>query len=376
MFCNNEVFAILVNTKSNLMADEKNKNVDPEEENDNQFDDDEDFGLPDLDYDELDDDEDSDLEEEPDFIEPEEEPEAAPLASTPSDKVSGEDELDEDVEINVEDIDASETEDWEKELEKELEEELKAEEAGGFYEEESYADFEASGDEESINESVFSGDDTGFEDSDDTHDDSAYTTSTAAATGAAAGSAYHNTGTTSKTSYVSQYDTDSNSKGKFTKTVIIGTIAFAVIAIVLWLAWGGGEEAQPKKPVAQKVEKKAPPPAVKETPKETQPVEQKPAPQEKQTAQPNNTTPGEITVLSQRTGKSYVVIGSFFDGDMANDYAKELADEGKSPLVIPPFKDYRFYRVAIAEFDNFKDAQASVDTYQNEYGQEVWPLRY
>jgi len=40
------------------MAEDKNKNEDPEEDKKDIFDDEEDFGLPDLEYDELDDDED------------------------------------------------------------------------------------------------------------------------------------------------------------------------------------------------------------------------------------------------------------------------------------------------------------------------------
>lgn len=360
------------------MADEKNKNVDPEEENENQFDDDEDFGLPDLDYDELDD-EDSDLEDEPDFKDPEDEPEELPIVSDTSadTEVSSEGELDEDVEINVEDIDSSETEDWEKELEKELEEELKAEEASAFYEEESYADFETSGNDDDISQSVFNSDDD-FEDTDsesNSSESSDYTAPAVAAGAASAGSGYSSPNdNVSKTSYVSQYDTDNNSKGKFAKTVVIGTLVFAVIGVLLYVLFEGGD-SEPKKPVA-KVEKTTPPPAKPEPQEPVQQPAENVAPAKKQPAQPNNTTPGEITVLEQRTGKSYVVIGSFFDGDMANDYAKDLANEGKSPMVIPPFKDYRFYRVAIAEFNNFQDAQASVETYQNEYGQEVWPLRY
>ncbi|MEO9475640.1 MAG: hypothetical protein ABJG41_08895 [Cyclobacteriaceae bacterium] len=44
--------------------------------------------------------------------------------------------------------------------------------------------------------------------------------------------------------------------------------------------------------------------------------------------------------------------------------------------MIPPFKDYRYYRVAIAEYDIFSDAAASVESFKMEYGEEVWPLRY
>ncbi|MEQ9307524.1 MAG: SPOR domain-containing protein, partial [Marinoscillum sp.] len=90
-----------------------------------------------------------------------------------------------------------------------------------------------------------------------------------------------------------------------------------------------------------------------------------------------NTKPaGEVTRLSEKTGKTYIIVGSFFDDDIANDFAGDLSVKGRSPMVIPPFGESRFYRVAIAEFETFKDAQASLDGYKTEFGADIWPLRY
>lgn len=356
------------------MADEKNKNLDPEEEQDNQFDDDEDFGLPELEYDELDDDEDSDLDEEPDFEVPEDEPVAE------SDEATEAGDLDDEAAISIEDLDDSETEDWEKELEQELENEMQAEESGGFYEEESYDEFESSAEVPPVatNDDVppvaaqnedpvtSSSDEDYIEDSGDEYSEN---TSVAANT---YNSGYNSeSASTGKAAYVAQYD-NAGSNNKFARTVVIGTLAFAVIATVLLWFWKNNKEDS--QPVA--VEQAPPKQPVQQQPAEPEPVVEEPVREEPEQPQPNQVVPGEITLLEQSTGKSYVVIGSFFDGDMANDYARELAAEGKSPMVIPPFKNYRYYRVAIAEFDRFQDAQASIDNYQNEYGQEVWPLRY
>ncbi|WP_421895051.1 SPOR domain-containing protein [Marinoscillum sp.] len=347
------------------MADDKNKNEDPEEERDDQFDDDEDFGLPDLEYDELDDDDDEDLsdEEQEDALEEEIVPKDDDI------DLSG-DNLD-DVELTAADLeDSDEPEDWEKELEKELEDELKSDdETGGFYEEESYEEFEAQG-EEQIAASVFEDDsnDTGFgatsEYTEETYEPSAYTASSG---------------------LVSEEDHESN-KGKFVRTVVIGTLLFAAIAVVLLYLYSGDGEAPEEKKVAkveQKAPAKKPEPEVKEVPKEEAPVkveEKKPVAVTKPKAQkpkPSTTLPaGEITKFDQATGKTYVIVGSFFDDDLATDYANKLAAEGKSPMVIPPFNDSRFYRVAIAGFDTFKDAQQSLDGYKSEYGSDVWTLRY
>lgn len=322
----------------------KKKEGDPEEEKNDQFDDNEDFGLPDLEYEELDEDDDLDI-------------------------------------GDVDDIDTEEIEDWERELEKELDEEL---EAGGgegdeelFYEEESYDDFnddsvDAASVEDTAKSSVFSTDTMDEEESfaqDDYGKPVKTTTTQTSDYGSGGGQRY-----------VQTYDTgDSGSKGKFARIVVIGTLLFAVIAIVIWLVKPSVTKT-PKEPVAEKKN----PSTVVETPPDTVKVEEKPVIEEPvkpkpvaKKPQPNHPmNPGEITVLEHRTGKSYVIVGSFFDGDLAQDYSKILADQGKSPMIIPPFKNYYFYRVAIAEFDKFKDAEASMEPFREEYGQEVWPLRY
>ncbi|MEQ8472196.1 MAG: SPOR domain-containing protein [Marinoscillum sp.] len=363
------------------MAEDKNKNEDPEEERDDQFDDDEDFGLPDLEYDELDDEDDEDLMDEEPF---EDEPEAEepiseePVAEEP--EPVEEESFDDINEEDLGDFDDSETEDWEKELEKELEDELKSEaESPGFYEEESFDEFDSEvSDAESTetSASVFDSDD----DTSETFDDGIEYSEETESVGTGYGTGRTTTPPPPTPTY--QYDQDSGSgKGKFVRTVVIGTLLFATIALVFYLIYDGGSD-EPKKKVAKKetvvpVDKPAEtePEPVKEEPKvEPKKAEpKKPAPKQPKA----NTKPaGEITSLSERTGKTYVIVGSFFDDDIANDFAKELSVDGKSPMVIPPFGESRFYRVAIAEFETFKDAQASLDGYKSEYGQDVWPLRY
>ncbi|MEP0936560.1 MAG: hypothetical protein ABJG82_06145 [Cyclobacteriaceae bacterium] len=352
------------------MAKKKDQNEDPEEDKRDQFEDDEDFGLPDLDYDELEEEADQELEEgEDDLIAPEEDlPEEVEATADDIDSVSDED-LDED---------------WEKELEEELDEDLKSgsfdEDTETFYEEETFEEFEAESGagEESVGGSVFgidesdekvvAGDDSSAEVSDDffaSSDESEPVAETPPAK--------------SFDPQYSQYlDENKEGKGKFTKTVVIGAILFMVIGGVLYFLYGttGGSDSEKK---VAKVEKKQPPKKVvekKPEPVVEEPKEEQPVEQANETAQASSVPAGQITTLESNTGKSYVVIASFFDGDMAQDYANELSAEGKSPYVIPPFKDYRYYRVAIAEYDIFSDAAASVESFKMEYGEEVWPLRY
>ena len=94
------------------------------------------------------------------------------------------------------------------------------------------------------------------------------------------------------------------------------------------------------------------------------------------TSTPVATPPGNINSLTERTGNTFIVIGSFVDGDIAMDYAKKLAAEGKSPSIIPPFGNGLFHRVGIAGFPTVAAATQNLDNYKADYGDDVWVLKY
>ena len=85
----------------------------------------------------------------------------------------------------------------------------------------------------------------------------------------------------------------------------------------------------------------------------------------------------EISTISQPTGRSYIVIGSFVDGDLAQDYGQELLDQGIGSRIIPPTpREPLMYRVAIADFDNFQTAMNDVIMFRDKYGDKTWVLKY
>ncbi len=448
------------------MADDKNLNEDPEE---NHFDDDEDFGLPDLEYDELDDegaepmdeeafDEEIDLGIEEDHQEQEEE---LPSIEDSSESI-GEESFDEGIgddevgsfddsdsfgvsdtfddtdsfgatEDSFDDSDSfgaeetfddsdsfgsteeafddadsfgsteesfddagtfeeSGSDDWEKELEKELEVELEAEgeaDLGVFYEEESFDDFATDdfgveNDKAEVASSVF-----GTDESESYGAETDYPESESGET------------TYADTSYSSTYQQEepAGNRGKFVRTVVIGTLAIAIVAFVFLIIRNlNSDDELPKKKVAQKETpaKKAPAKkpdskkaaaaakkeaenqeaAKKEVAKKEEAKKEEPKKEEPKAKPPVQKPAGEITSLTARTGKTYIVVGSFFDDDLAMDFAQKLSANSKSPIVIPPFGESQFYRVAIAEFNSFGDARAGIGNYKAEYGQDIWPLRY
>ena len=85
---------------------------------------------------------------------------------------------------------------------------------------------------------------------------------------------------------------------------------------------------------------------------------------------------GEITTLSDRTGRYYVIIASAIDGDLIMDYAQKLAPKGLSPKIIPPHGKVKFYRLAIAEGDTYAATQATADELKSEYTAGTWVVKY
>jgi len=85
---------------------------------------------------------------------------------------------------------------------------------------------------------------------------------------------------------------------------------------------------------------------------------------------------GEISTISSRTGRYHVIIGSFFDGDLANDFAKKLAKDGISTTIIAPYGKVRFYRVSLAQSESLQQATAKAEEVKATFGSGVWVIRY
>lgn len=98
--------------------------------------------------------------------------------------------------------------------------------------------------------------------------------------------------------------------------------------------------------------------------------------EEPEVVEPEEPKIGEVNTLSSRTGRSYVVVGSFFDADMAGDYAKDLANKGMNAYIIPPFGKSKFNRVAIEETASFSDANARASELAGQFKEQPWPLKY
>lgn len=153
----------------------------------------------------------------------------------------------------------------------------------------------------------------------------------------------------------------------------VGLIVFLIIIVValiglgVWWFFFRADESQ----VAQRQTK----PKI-EQPSDTaksEPVVEEPIIKDEPEPEPGHSG---VLMLDSPTGRYYVVISSFVDDDLAMDYGKQLEKNGVATTILPPKQEKGFYRLAIADFVDLKDATLRAEEAKGQYGSEVWVIRY
>jgi hypothetical protein len=86
---------------------------------------------------------------------------------------------------------------------------------------------------------------------------------------------------------------------------------------------------------------------------------------------------GEISTIKEKTGRYYIVVSSSVDGDLANDYATKLSAKGIACKIIPPATEKKgFYKLSVADFETFNEANSKVEELKGTYGNEIRVLKY
>lgn len=91
---------------------------------------------------------------------------------------------------------------------------------------------------------------------------------------------------------------------------------------------------------------------------------------------PPTSSTGQKEVLTARTGRYYVVVGSFLDGDFAENFTSRLVSKGYNVRLLIPVGDVLYYRVAISESATFQEAVEDAERWKAEFGGEVWATRH
>ncbi len=158
-----------------------------------------------------------------------------------------------------------------------------------------------------------------------------------------------------------------DNKKKIWLTISLLVLFLGIIGAIVYFV-GFHDSKPPKTPVSNMVKEPAQPVKEPEVVEEVEPALAEPVP---------TNTYSEITTISTRTGRSYIIVGSFVDEDLARDFSNKLIAGGKGSVIIEPFgKTSLLHRVAIAHYSSFQEALANVDQYRSTFGPETWVLKY
>lgn len=86
--------------------------------------------------------------------------------------------------------------------------------------------------------------------------------------------------------------------------------------------------------------------------------------------------PGEINILTEPSGRYYVIIGSFIDDDLAMDYGKKLSTEGIVSVILSPVGSTKFHRLALSDHGSWNEAQEAANNLKSNYSDQLWVLKY
>lgn len=101
-----------------------------------------------------------------------------------------------------------------------------------------------------------------------------------------------------------------------------------------------------------------------------------PEPEPEPIPEPEPEPTAELFTISAPEGRWYVVIGSFYDADLAEDKGEEIVAAGESAYLLKPTGDFKFHRVGIALSGSMAEAEEKRADLVSTYGENIWVLKY
>lgn len=148
--------------------------------------------------------------------------------------------------------------------------------------------------------------------------------------------------------------------------ILAGIVVLAGIFVYLFAFDEDGQEQQ----VTQRQPEPAPVVIEEEAPEEVYNEEEWNTPAETPVVE------GSVSNISSRTGRYYIIVGSFIDSDLANDYAGRLAKEGYQAKIIEPSGTRKFYRLSVKDAESINALQADMDSMKEKHGENIWIVKY
>lgn len=145
--------------------------------------------------------------------------------------------------------------------------------------------------------------------------------------------------------------------------IIILILALAAAAYFIFF-----KKEEAPEPAAPIIEQKVEEPVVEETPapqEEVQPV-----------VEPEPEVTAELITISELGGRFYVVVGSFYDEDLAIDKGNDIVATGNNAYLLKPTGDFKLHRVGINVGDRWSEAANGLEELKSLYGDNIWVLKY
>ncbi len=189
--------------------------------------------------------------------------------------------------------------------------------------------------------------------------------------------------------YYSEEDEEpESSKEGIIVAIIIGLLVLVGLAVYLF-GFGGkeqvsswfGNDAQVEQTKLKTLEKTEPEPVITyEDPEPAVIAEATPAEEVTSGSVSEDGSRGSYTTveaIGAPTGRSYIIIGSFVDEDLARDLGQKLSARGVGIRILAPTsRAPLLHRVAVADYNTFNDALGEIEAYKLDYGESAWVLKY
>jgi hypothetical protein len=144
--------------------------------------------------------------------------------------------------------------------------------------------------------------------------------------------------------------------------------ALILMVVIYWFFIRTPERPRQMQPEISQETEPVEEPVVEEPVREAEPV-----PFEEEPDQPET---GSFETINTGTGRYYIVLNSFVDEDLAEDYARQLSGQGLSTYIISPQGGRGFNRVVIdRDFGTWNEAENMLNEMKGTFGADIWVLK-
>jgi cell division septation protein DedD len=104
--------------------------------------------------------------------------------------------------------------------------------------------------------------------------------------------------------------------------------------------------------------------------------EPEPEPEPVKEPEPEPEPQATVYTISAPDGRFYVIVGSFYDVDLAEDKANEIVGMGMDAFMLEPVEGFIFHRVAVKVTERQSEAFGALGGLKPEFGDDIWVVKF